>query len=170
MPKLDSLDERILSALQEDGRLTMKSLAEQIGMSSPAVIERVRRLEERGMLTGYRGMVDATAIGRPVSVVLQATVSHAQQEAFLGSLKGHDAVEEVIRVSGLRNFLVRAHFSGTDELEDLMDALGESCEAIEAEMVLSTPLRHAAIMPPPDVVSRRVRGARRRRTSATEME
>ena len=169
MPKLDSLDERILSSLQDNGRLTMKALAEQIGMSSPAVIERVRRLEERGMLTGYRGLVDPAAIGRPVSVVLHATVPFASHDAFLETLRGHDAVEEVIRVSGVRNYIVRAHFSGTEELEELMDKLGDTCDAIEAEMVLSIPLRDAAIMPPPDVVSRRKRGIRRRQASGAEL-
>ena len=170
MPKLDSLDERILSSLQDNGRLTMKALAEQIGMSSPAVIERVRRLEERGMLTGYRGLVDPAAIGRPLSVMLRATVQSANQDGFLEVLRGHDAVEEVIRVSGVRNYIARAHFSGTEELEELMDRLGETCDAIEAEMVLSIPLRDSAIMPPPDVVSRRKRGIRRRQQpSAVEL-
>ena len=169
MPKLDSLDERILSSLQENGRLTMKALAEQIGMSSPAVIERVRRLEERGMLTGYRGLVDPAAIGRPMSVLLQATVPHASQAAFLGVLGEHPAIEEVLRVSGQRNYVVRAHLSGTEELEELMDRLGEQCDAIEAEMILSIPVREAAIMPPPDVVSRRKRGMRRRQGELSEM-
>lgn len=168
MPKLDSLDERILSSLQENGRLTMKALAEQIGMSSPAVIERVRRLEERGMLTGYRGLVDPAAIGRPMSVLVQATVPHASQEAFLGVLHEHPAVEEVVRVSGPRNYVVRAHLSGTEELEELMDQLGEHCDSIEAEMILSIPVREAAIMPPPDVVSRRKRGMRRRQGEIAE--
>jgi Lrp/AsnC family leucine-responsive transcriptional regulator len=168
MARLDSLDERILSSLQGNGRLTMKALAEQIGMSSPAVIERVRRLEERGMLTGYRGLVDPAAIGRPMSVLLQATVPHASQDGFLGALQEHPAVEEVIRVSGQRNYVVRAHLSGTEELEELMDQLGAQCDAIEAEMILSTPVRDAAIMPPPDVVSRRKRGIRRRQAEAAE--
>jgi Lrp/AsnC family leucine-responsive transcriptional regulator len=149
MPKLDTLDERILSALQDDGRLTMKALAEQIGMSSPAVIERVRRLEERGMLTGYRGLVDPTAVGRPLSVIISATVSQPKQEEFLSLLRGHDAAEEVVRVSGVRNFMIRAHFAGT------------------AEIVLSIPVQDSPIMPPPDVVTRRLRATRRRR-SATE--
>jgi Lrp/AsnC family transcriptional regulator, leucine-responsive regulatory protein len=162
MPRLDSLDERILSSLQSDGRLTMKALAEDIGMSSPAVIERVRRLEERGMLTGYRGLVDPAAIGRPLSVMLFATVPHAKREGFLATLTEHPAVEEVIRVGGLRNFIVRAHFSSTEELEELMDTLGDSCDTIESEMVLSSPMRSASIMPPPEVVSRRKRGLRRR--------
>lgn len=170
MPKLDSLDERILSALQDNGRLTMKALAEQIGMSSPAVIERVRRLEERGMLTGYRGLVDPAAVGRPVSVLLHATVPHDKHGAFVETLREHAAVEEVIRVSGVRNYLVRAHCSGTEELEELMDKLGESSSAVEAEMVLSIPMRDNAIMPPPDVVSRRKRGIRRRRATASATE
>lgn len=168
MARLDSLDERILSSLQENGRLTMKALAEQIGMSSPAVIERVRRLEERGMLTGYRGLVDPAAIGRPMSVLLQATVPHGSQEAFLGALSEHPAVEEVLRVSGPRNYVVRAHLSGTEELEELMDQLGERSDAIEAEMILSIPVREAAIMPPPDVVSRRKRGMRRRQAEIAD--
>ncbi len=167
MPKLDTPDERILSALQDDGRLTMKSLAEQIGMSSPAVIERVRRLEERGMLTGYRGLVDPAAVGRPLSVIISTAVSQPNQEKFLDLLKGHDAVEEVVRVSGARNFLIRAHFAGTAELEEMMNALGSLTEVIEAEIVLSMPVQDSPIMPPPDVVTRRLRATRRRR-SATE--
>ncbi len=167
MPKLDTLDERILSALQDDGRLTMKALAEQIGMSSPAVIERVRRLEERGMLTGYRGLVDPTSVGRPLSVIISATVSQPKQEDFLSLLRGHDAAEEVVRVSGVRNFMIRAHFAGTAELEELMNTLGGLTEAVEAEIVLSIPVQDSPIMPPPDVVTRRLRATRRRR-SATE--
>ena len=167
MPRLDTLDERILSALQDDGRLTMKALAEMIGMSSPAVIERVRRLEERGMLTGYRGLVDPTAVGRPLSVMISATVSQPNHEEVLSMLKDNDAVEEVVRVSGVRNFLIRAHFAGTAELEDLMNALGDLAEAVEAEIVLSIPVQDSPIMPPPDVVTRRIRATRRRR-SATE--
>ena len=117
------------------------------------------------MLTGYRGLVDPAAIGRPMSVLVQATVPHDSQEAFLGVLREHPAVEEVLRVSGPRNYIVRAHLAGTEELEELMDQLGERSDAIEAEMILSIPVREAAIMPPPDVVSRRKRGMRRHRVA-----
>ena len=72
--QVDSLDEQILAALQENGRLTMKSLAEQVGLSSPAMIERVRRLEERGVISGYRAVVAPAALGRPISALIAATV------------------------------------------------------------------------------------------------
>jgi DNA-binding Lrp family transcriptional regulator len=56
MSSIDTLDDRILAELQSNGRLTMKALAERVGLSSPAMIERVRRLEERGVLAGYRAL------------------------------------------------------------------------------------------------------------------
>ena len=80
--QVDSLDEQILAALQENGRLTMKSLAEQVGLSSPAMIERVRRLEERGVISGYRAIVAPAALGRPISALIAATVDRPDQEAF----------------------------------------------------------------------------------------
>ena len=52
MTQIDAIDERILTELQANGRLTMKALAERVGLSSPAMIERVRRLEERGIIAG----------------------------------------------------------------------------------------------------------------------
>ena len=59
---IDTLDERILAELQANGRLTMKALAERVGLSSPAMIERVRRLEERGVIAGYRAVVAPAAL------------------------------------------------------------------------------------------------------------
>jgi hypothetical protein len=63
--------------------------------------------------------------------------------------------------------MIRAHFAGTAELEELMNTLGGLTEAVEAEIVLSIPVQDSPIMPPPDVVTRRLRATRRRR-SATE--
>ena len=85
--QVDSLDEQILAALQENGRLTMKSLAEQVGLSSPAMIERVRRLEERGVISGYRAIVEPAALGRPITALLMVTVQRSDQEAFQSVLR-----------------------------------------------------------------------------------
>ena len=62
MSQIDTIDERILAELQTNGRLTMKALAERVGLSSPAMIERVRRLEDRGVITGYRAIVAPSAL------------------------------------------------------------------------------------------------------------
>jgi lambda repressor-like predicted transcriptional regulator len=76
--QVDSLDEQILAALQENGRLTMKSLAEQVGLSSPAMIERVRRLEERDMATLEKIVDDLSETGArcQTTVVLSSPVPY----------------------------------------------------------------------------------------------
>src|SRR6188768_3471161 len=98
--QVDSLDEQILAALQDNGRLTMKSLAEHVGLSSPAMIERVRRLEERGVISGYRAIVAPGALGRPVTALIAAAVGRGEQEAFLTRLHEQPAVAEVLRTTG----------------------------------------------------------------------
>src|SRR5918995_834053 len=95
---IDTLDEQILSELQHNGRLTMKALAERVGLSSPAMIERVRRLEERGVLAGYRAIVDPAAIGRPLTSLISADVDRRHYDAFLNRLRSEPAVQECHRV------------------------------------------------------------------------
>jgi Lrp/AsnC family leucine-responsive transcriptional regulator len=64
---LDEVDRRLLAALQDDPRLTMSALGRHVGMSSPAVTERVQRLERAGVIRGYRLDVDPAALGLPVT-------------------------------------------------------------------------------------------------------
>src|SRR5688500_20152270 len=107
--QVDSLDEQILAALQENGRLTMKSLAERVGLSSPAMIERVRRLEERGVIAGYRAVVAPTALGRPLAAVITAEGGHADYAAFLERVGNEPSGTECHRLNGAAPLLVKAH-------------------------------------------------------------
>src|SRR5690349_6491276 len=107
--QVDALDEQILAALQENGRLTMKSLAERVGLSSPAMIERVRRLEERGVISGYRAVVEPAALGRPITALIAASVDRPDQEAFAAKLTDQPAVSEVHRTTGDATHLIKVH-------------------------------------------------------------
>src|SRR5918997_2948322 len=97
MSQIDALDERILAELQANGRLTMKALAERVGLSSPAMIERVRRLEERGVIAGYRAVIAPAALGRPITALVTATVDPGHYAAFLERVEAEPAVAEVHR-------------------------------------------------------------------------
>jgi Lrp/AsnC family leucine-responsive transcriptional regulator len=163
MSTIDTLDERILSELQENGRLTMKALAERVGLSSPAMIERVRRLEERGVLTGYRAVIDPAAIGRTFTALISVDVDRRHAEPFLNRLRSEPAVQECHRVTGDHTFMVKAHVASTDELERLVDQLAEVGGNCSTSIVLSTPISGAPIVPPEGSVSQRTRLARRRR-------
>lgn len=166
MSTIDTLDERILSELQENGRLTMKALAERVGLSSPAMIERVRRLEERGVLAGYRAIVNPASIGRTLSALVSVDVERRHHEAFLNRLRAAPAVEECHRISGDRAFLIKAHVSSTEELEALIDELADVGARCSTNIVLSTPISGAPVVPPEGSVTQRTRLTRRRRRAA----
>src|SRR3954451_23702839 len=100
MSQIDTIDERIFAELQDNGRLTMKALAERVGLSSPAMIERVRRLEDRGVISGYRAIVAPAAMGRPLSAFISATVESRRADQFLDALRNDPAVVECHRVAG----------------------------------------------------------------------
>ena len=140
MIQIDAIDDRILTELQENGRLTMKALAERIGLSSPAMIERVRRLEERGVISGYRAVIAPGALGRPLSAVILADVPPTETAAFVQAAQGQSAVVECHRLTGAANYLVRAHVAGTDELQALLDRLGATGARCNASVVLSSPV------------------------------
>ena len=168
--QVDSLDEQILAALQENGRLTMKSLAEQVGLSSPAMIERVRRLEERGVITGYRAVVAPGALGRPITAIVTASVGPAAREAFMTQLDAHSAVAEVLRTTGGATYQIKVHVPDMAALEAIVDDLSGSGAGCETAIVLSTPVAYRPITPPEGTTVQRSRLSRRRRRAATASE
>ena len=167
MSNIDTLDERILSELQHNGRLTMKALAERVGLSSPAMIERVRRLEERGVLAGYRAIIDPAAIGRVLSALISADVDRRYHEAFLSRLRSEPAVEDCYRTTGSASFLVKVHVASAEELELLIDELGDVGAKCESTLILSIPIQTAPIVPPEGSVNQRTRLTRRRRRTTS---
>lgn len=166
--QVDSLDEQILAALQENGRLTMKALAEQVGLSSPAMIERVRRLEERGVISGYRAIVAPEALGRPITALIEANIDRGDQEAFWKKLGEQPAVAEVHRTSGDMSHLIKVNVPDMATLEKIVDDLGETGAQSRTTIVLSSPLPYRAITAPEGLAVQRTRMARRRRRAAAE--
>jgi Lrp/AsnC family leucine-responsive transcriptional regulator len=166
--QVDSLDEQILAALQENGRLTMKSLAEQVGLSSPAMIERVRRLEERGVISGYRAIVAPAALGRPITALISATVDRRDAEAFWNQLQAEEAVSEVHRTTGDATHLIKVNVPDMAALEQIVDALSEAGARCSTTIVLSSPVPYRAITPPEGMTVQRTRLTRRRRRSTAE--
>jgi Lrp/AsnC family leucine-responsive transcriptional regulator len=161
--QVDSLDEQILAALQENGRLTMKSLAEQVGLSSPAMIERVRRLEERGVISGYRAVVAPEALGRPITAVISATVGPEALDGFMSRLGAQTSVAEVLRTTGEATHLVKVHVPDLVALEKIIDDLSGAGARCETAIVLSSPVPYRPITPPEGMTVPRTRLTRRRR-------
>jgi len=110
MQKLDNCDWMILDQLQRRGRLTNVELARRVGLSAPACLRRVRALEEAGIITGYRALIDETRLGFGVTVFALIGL-HSQAEADLSSfralLDGWPIVREAYMLSGEIDFLLR---------------------------------------------------------------
>jgi Lrp/AsnC family transcriptional regulator, leucine-responsive regulatory protein len=166
--QVDSLDEQILAALQNNGRLTMKSLAEQVGLSSPAMIERVRRLEERGVISGYRAVIAPAALGRPITALIAATVDRPDHEAFMSKLDAQPAVAEVHRTTGSTTHLIKVNVADMLSLEQIVDELSETGAHCESTIVLSSPVPYRPITAPEGMTVQRSRLTRRRRRPASE--
>lgn len=164
---IDLLDERILAELQANGRLTMKALAERVGLSSPAMIERVRRLEERGVIAGYRAVVAPETLGRPLAALISAEVQHADYAAFLEKVNNEPSVAECHRITGDATFLIKVHVADPAALEALVDDFSAAGGRCSAALVLSSPVPWREVTPPEGATSPRARLSRRRRRANT---
>ena len=115
-PLLDAIDRRILAALRADGRLSNAKLAEQVGLSPTPVWNRVRRLEEQGVITGYTAEIDQKALGLADTVFIEITLDRhdmALVRDFGERLARMKEVLEVFMVSGDYDFLARVAGDGT---------------------------------------------------------
>jgi len=120
--KLDSIDYRILAALQDDGRITNNSLAEKAGLSPSACLRRVQMLERAGVIEGYTALVNAAALGRPTTVVVQITLERQTDdhlEAFEAAIAHQAEVVECYLMSGMADYLLRVAVRDAEDYERL---------------------------------------------------
>ena len=118
---LDETNLRLLQELSADGRIGMAELGRRIGMSAPAVAERVQRLERVGVITGYRAEIDPSALGFPVSAVVRIRPSPGQLQRIPEIARETAEVGECYRITGEDCYLLRLHLRSIDELEDVLD-------------------------------------------------
>ena len=120
---IDRIDRKILDILQREGRLSITELAERIGLSTSPCSERVRRLERAGVIRGYSATVDPAALGRPLLVFVQLTLSSNSGEVFeqmRHELLHEPRVLECHLVSGAFDYLIKARLSAMSEYRDLL--------------------------------------------------
>ncbi|HET6212906.1 MAG TPA: Lrp/AsnC family transcriptional regulator [Micromonosporaceae bacterium] len=118
---LDPPNIRILQALSEDPRLSMSALGRRVGMSAPAVTERVQRLEEAGVIRGYRVDIDPAAVGLPVAAWVRVRPGPGQLPKIAELAAATPQVTECHRISGEDCFLMKVHVSAVDSLEAVLD-------------------------------------------------
>jgi Lrp/AsnC family leucine-responsive transcriptional regulator len=118
---LDPINLRLLEELRADGRLGMAELARRVGMSAPAVAERVQRLERAGVIAGYHAELDPAALGYPVAAVVRIRPAPGQLQRIPEIARETPEVGECHRITGEDCYLLRIHLRSIDELEDVLD-------------------------------------------------
>jgi Lrp/AsnC family leucine-responsive transcriptional regulator len=120
--EIDAVNKRLLEELQHDPRVTMSELGRRIGMSSPAVTERVRRLEETGVIRGYRLEIDPTALGLPIAAYIRIRPNAGQLPRIAELAQQIPEIVECHRVTGEDCFVLKVFIPAIDQLDRLLDS------------------------------------------------
>ena len=123
-PALDRIDIRILATLQHHGRLTIQKLAETVGLSSRPCLERVRRLENAGIILGYQAVLAPELLGRPVTIFAEITLEkHGRQDHAERALAATGELTECWQVTGDIDYLARFVCADLTRYEALTNGL-----------------------------------------------
>ena len=120
---LDATDARILGALVKDARISIAGLARSVDLSPPSVSERIKRLEEAGVIEGYTLTINPKALGLPIAAWLRIRPIPGQLQKVADILRGLPEIVECDRITGEDCFIARAHVQSVDDLEKLIDQI-----------------------------------------------
>ena len=147
---LDSRNQKLLAALLKNPRASVTDLARKVGLSAPATRERMLRLEEAGVITGWRVEIDPQALGFPIAVLIRVRPMPGQLPKIAKLAQSLPQVTECHRITGEDCFLMRVHLRALDELDGLLDkflAYGQTTTSI----VQSSPVAPRSLPLPGDV-------------------
>ena len=121
MPRIDPTDRKIIGELLEDGRISLAELGRRVNLSPPAVAERVRRLEQNGVVTGYRAEIDVRKLGYQLTAIVRIKPSPGQLPRIPELADQIPEVGECHRITGEDCFYLKIHLRSIDELSGLLD-------------------------------------------------
>jgi Lrp/AsnC family leucine-responsive transcriptional regulator len=141
---LDDTDRCIVAEVQAEGRLTMAELGRRVGLSAPAVSERLQRLEQRGVIRGYHADVDPRALGLSLGAVIRIRPAPGQLQNVAHAAVATPEVIECTRITGEDCYIMRANVRDVEHLEQVIDrftVLGQTTTSI----VQSSPVPRRAL-------------------------
>jgi Lrp/AsnC family leucine-responsive transcriptional regulator len=138
MPTLDATDRRILDLLQQNARQTNAELADAVGLTASSVFERIRKLEQRGVIRGYTVQVDPEALGKPLTAFIRLTVAYDDRHApGLEALRGDPDVLECYSVAGEDCFILKTRVDGPAALEALITRIRQRLTVLRSVTMIA---------------------------------
>lgn len=145
----DSVDRAILAAISRDGRATLSQLSDAVGLSVSAVQSRLRKLETRGVISGYRAILDPEQVGTPLSAFIEITpLDPAQPDNAPEMLEHLDAIEACHSIAGDASYMLFVRVASPRALEELVrDVRLAANVSTRTTVVLQTYYEHRPIIP-----------------------
>jgi len=144
---MDEIDWKILKELQVNARISFAELGRRIGLTTPAVIERIRKLEDAKIITGYRAEIDTAKVGLPITAFVRMSISGVDYSRIIEVAEESKEVLECHRGTGGDSFIMKVAVADVEHLQNLIDRLtpyGITTTAI----VLSSPVKGRVIEKP----------------------
>ncbi|WP_243293219.1 Lrp/AsnC family transcriptional regulator [Geothrix mesophila] len=136
----DEVDQRLLTALAKDARMSLKDLASQVGLSSPSVSERLRRLEERGVIRAFTIEIDPQLLGYQLQAIVRIRPLPGKLQIVQKHLEGVPEICECDKVTGDNCFIARLCVRSIEQLDRILDRIADKAETNTA-IVKSHPVR-----------------------------
>jgi len=143
---MDQTDLKILQILQQEGRMAMKNLGKLVGLSSPAVTERVRRLEETGVIRGYRADIDLDKVQQNIKAFITLDIKTEHYRRFMDHLPDNPCILECHHITGNDSMVLRVMVKDMDKLETAIESLKKYGNT-RTNIILSTPVENRLILP-----------------------
>ncbi|QJC98439.1 Leucine-responsive regulatory protein [Bacillus mojavensis] len=146
---MDEIDGKLLELLQEDARITIIELSKKLNLSRPSVNERLRRLQENGVIQGFTARISAEAIGKGTIVIIQIGNLKLECRRFEELIKEETDILECHRVTGTNSYFLKAAVATMKDLEALVDRLIPYGQ-LNTSVVLSSPILSRPLLPVTD--------------------
>ena len=141
---LDQIDWKILKELQENARITYAELGRKINLTTPAVIERIRKLEDAKVITGYRAEIDTAKVGLPVTAFIRMSISGVDYSHIIEVAQESPEVLECHRGTGGDSFIMKVAVASVEHLQTIIDKL-TPYGITTTSIVLSSPVKRRVI-------------------------
>jgi Lrp/AsnC family leucine-responsive transcriptional regulator len=134
--QLDDIDRQILDLLQRDTRLTNAAIAAEVGLTAPSVFERIRKLEQRGVIAGYTIKIDPAALGRPMTAFIRLTAAFDERyDSGLKTISEDPDVLECYAVAGEDCLVLKTRCGSPSDLENLLGRI-RSCITVQRSVTM----------------------------------
>lgn len=141
---MDNTDYKILEILQANGRISMKDLGQSVGLTAPAVSERVKKMEDQGIIYGYRAIIDFSKLGKTIMAFIDLSMPSENYHRFLEFAKNSDLIVECHHVTGGDSLIIKVLVDDILALEGIIDEIKKYAKT-NTSIILSSPISNKVV-------------------------